>query len=108
MPTKHPRIAVTCDPELERALARSRRSLPPQARRSRAAQVRALALIGAAHVRDPEPEIEDDGEWLRRVHGARPARGDLRTFLDALDLGPVDPDDPYAGQRAVQWAKGDR
>jgi len=106
MPTKHPRIAVTCDPELERALARSSRSLPPEARRSRAAQVRALALLGAAHVRDPEPEIEDDGEWLQRVHGARAGRGDLLEV--ARRRLPPDPEDPYALSKALEWVKGDR
>ncbi len=106
MPTKHPRIGVTCDPELERALARSKARLPPEARRSRAAQVRALALIGAAHVGEPAPEIEDDREWLRRVHGARPSRGNL---LDVIrDMPPYDPDDPYPLSEALEWVKGDR
>jgi len=106
MPTKHPRIGVTCDPELERALKRARAKLPPEARRSRAAQVRALALIGAAHVGDPAPEIEDDREWLRRVHNARLGNGRLLEVVgDRLE---PDPDDPYALTRALEWVKGDR
>lgn len=104
MPTKHPRIGVTCDPELERALRRSRAKLPAAARRSRAAQVRALALIGAAHVGDPEPEIEDDREWLRRVHGARLGSGDLQGILDSIPPGPPTRD----LSEALEWVKGDR
>lgn len=106
VPTKHPRIGVTCDPELDRALTRSRSKLPPEARRSRAAQVRALALIGAAHVGDPEPEIEDDREWLRRVHGARLGGGRLLEVIE--ERLPADPDDPYALTNALEWVKGDR
>lgn len=49
MPTRHPRVQVTVDPELESALSRAAPNLRSD---SRAAQIRELALQGAEHLDD--------------------------------------------------------
>lgn len=49
MPTSHPRVQVTVDPELEIAL---RRTAPKLRADSRAAQIRELALRGAQSLDD--------------------------------------------------------
>jgi hypothetical protein len=48
VPTRHPRIQVTEDPELTRALRSAAPHLPPGL--SRARQVRELAIAGAHHL----------------------------------------------------------
>ncbi|MGI8593820.1 MAG: hypothetical protein ACR2ML_05545 [Solirubrobacteraceae bacterium] len=48
MPTRHPRIQVTEDPELARALRAAAPHLPAGLSRSR--QVRELAIAGARHL----------------------------------------------------------
>jgi hypothetical protein len=48
VPTRHPRIQVTEDPELTRALRSAAPHLPPGL--SRARQVRELAIEGAHHL----------------------------------------------------------
>lgn len=48
VPTRHPRIQVTEDPELTRALRSAAPHLPPGLSRSR--QVRELAIAGASHL----------------------------------------------------------
>jgi hypothetical protein len=51
--TSHPRIQVTEDPELARALRAAAPHLP--ARLSRSRQVRELAIVGARHIADEPP-----------------------------------------------------
>lgn len=58
MPTAHPRIAVTRDPELDAALSRAGALLGPELPAARL--VRDLALRGARALED------DDGESRRR------------------------------------------
>jgi len=48
VPTRHPRIQVTEDPELARALRSAAPHLPPGLSRSR--QVRELAIAGSRHL----------------------------------------------------------
>ena len=61
MPTSHPRIQVTEDPELARALRSAAPHLP--AGISRARQVRELAIAGARHLAEV-PETEDERRVL--------------------------------------------
>jgi len=55
VPTRHPRIQVTEDPELARALRSAAAHLPAGLSRSR--QVRELAIAGARHLADT-PQTE--------------------------------------------------
>lgn len=89
MATKHRRIAVVRDPELDRALLRAAPHLG--ADKPAATLVRELALRGADAV------IASPGdEAVRRIlaaHGGRPADGSMADFLDARgDLGEPDPE----------------
>jgi hypothetical protein len=54
--TSHPRIQVTEDPELARALRAAAPHLPAGLSRSR--QVRELAIAGARHIADEPPTEE--------------------------------------------------
>jgi len=57
VPTRHPRIQVTEDPELARALRSAAPHLPPGLSRSR--QVRELAIAGSRHLANgPVTEAE--------------------------------------------------
>jgi hypothetical protein len=103
MGTKHRRIALTADPELEAAIAAARLELGdlPESR-----LVRELALRGSRDLKPDEtaqalaelkriavswPE-ESMGEYLRR-------RG--------LPAGEVDPDDPYRASRILEELRED-
>ncbi len=61
MATSHPRIQVTEDPELSRALRAAAPHLPPGLSRSR--QVRELAIAGARHIAN-EPPTEEQRTML--------------------------------------------
>lgn len=62
MPTAHPRVQVTVDPELAAALD----ELDP-APASRSRQIRDLALRGAAAEQGDEARHREAHEWLLRV-----------------------------------------
>lgn len=104
MATKHRRIALTADPELEAAIAAARRELGdlPESR-----LVRELALRGSRGLEPDEtaraiaelrgvavswPE-ESMGEYLRRT---------------GLPPGQVDPDDPHRATRILEEMREDR
>jgi hypothetical protein len=102
MGTKHRRIALTADPELEGAIAAARRELGdlPESR-----LVRELALRG---LRDLEPdrsarvraEFEAEGiEWPKESMG--------EALAELPPLGPVDPDDPYRATRILNELRED-
>lgn len=109
MPSPHPRIAVVRDPEVDRALERTRRLLSPGQTRSTAAHLRALALRGAEEVAasaDP-----DDAEEQRLIdkHGLIPASHPYRAGEDRfpwLDTDQIDPDDPMPATDALNWVPG--
>ncbi len=68
MATSHPRIQVTEDPELTRALRTAAPHLPSGLSRSR--QVRELAIAGARHIADEPPMTEKRRqELLNRLIG---------------------------------------
>jgi uncharacterized small protein (DUF1192 family) len=74
MPSKHPRIAVTADPELEEALARVRAATGT--REAEATLLRRLAVKGA--------EAELEAGHNRRVAA--------ETLFEAMDSGQFDLD----------------
>lgn len=65
VPTRYPRIQVTEDPELTRALRAAAPHLPPGLSRSR--QVRDLAIAGARQLIDSPYSEEERGALLERL-----------------------------------------
>jgi len=103
MATKHRRIALTADPELEAAITAARRELgdAPESR-----LVRALALRGA---RDLAPDDTEQAlAELRRVAVSWPEES-MGEYLrrDGLPVGEVDPDDPYRATRILEEVRED-
>src|SRR5262249_52363040 len=79
MPTKHSRIALTRDPELDAALRSAERVLGPS--KPAAALARELVLLGAkALAEDPDAELD---RWLDERGGV--TRATMST-KDALEL----------------------
>lgn len=105
MPTRHRRLGVVRDQDLDRALDQTRPLLEPQETRSAAAQVRALALRGARAVLD---ERGSEGERRRRLdqrYGAIPAKADLLAIR--RPRGTPDRRDPTPASDALDWVRGD-
>lgn len=105
MASRHPRLGVTRDPEVERALALTEPLLDPAETRSAAAQIRALTLRGARAVlasASSEPQLR---ARLAERYGARPSRGSLQE----LDPPPGEPDAAGAtpASDALQWVRGE-
>jgi hypothetical protein len=102
MPTKHRRIAVTADRELDAALAAARRELGdvPESR-----LVRELALRGAARL--PQDSTAQAISELRQRGVAWPSRS-MADALTEIPVGEPDPDDPYRGTRALEDVREDR
>src|SRR6188472_509153 len=96
MPTRHPRIALTRDPELDAALKAAARVFGPS--KPAATLARELVLRGAQAVVDEDPAAELD-RWLdergrvRRATVTGEARGELVARLreQARDLPPGPP-----------------
>ncbi len=105
MASRHPRLGVTRDPEVERALALTQPLLDPAETRSAAAQIRALTLRGAWAVLAGASSDSYLQSRLAEHYGARPARGSL---LD-LDPPPGEPDPAGAApaSEALRWVRGE-
>lgn len=105
MASRHSRIGVARDPELERALELTRPLLDASQTRSQAAHVHALALRGAEAVMD----LADPQAQLRRrlleKYEATSAHGDLLDLPQPDD--EVDPDDPTPASDALRWVRGE-
>lgn len=103
MPTKHRRIALTADPELEAAIAAARRELgdAPESR-----LVRELALRGA---RDLEPDTMAGLKAKWEAEGVEWPEESMGEYLRrrGLPLGEVDPDDPYRATRILEELRED-
>ena len=84
MPTRHARIAVVADPELNAALDRAAVALGTK--HSRATLLRELALVGAASL--PDDDTVRLRARLAERHGVRPAR--LGTCLLYTSPSPRD------------------
>lgn len=102
MATKHRRIALTADPELDAAIAAARRELgdAPDSR-----VVRELALRGAAQL--PQDRTAQAISELRRRGVPWPPRS-MADSLSACPPGDLSPDDPYRGTRALEDVREDR
>jgi hypothetical protein len=104
MATIHPRIALTCDPELDEALRRARPLLGE--RKPTATLARELILRGVRElVAQQGSEID---RWLDGL-GATPALGSTADLLaSAAALGPVDETRPYAVSEALEESREER
>lgn len=105
MASRHPRLGVTRDPEVERALTLTEPWLDPAETRSAAAQIRALTLRGAQAVlagADSESQLR---AHLAERYGARLGRGSLL----ALDPPPDEPGPAgnAPASDALQWVRGE-
>jgi hypothetical protein len=103
MATKHRRIALSADPELEAAIAAARRELGdmPESR-----LVRELALRGS---RDLEPEETARAlAELKAIAVSWPEVSLAEGLKHEKPLGKPDPDDPYPGTRALNETREDR
>jgi hypothetical protein len=105
MTSRHPRLGVERDPEMERALALTEPLLDPAETRSAAAQIRALTLRGARAVLAGSAPASQLQARLAERYGAKPARGGL---LD-LDPPPGEPDPTGAApaSEALGWVRGE-
>lgn len=105
MVSRHPRLGVTRDPDVERALTLTEPLLDPAETRSAAAQIRALTLRGAEAVLASAGSESQLRGHLAERYGARPSRGSL------LDLDPPagqpDPAGPAPASEALQWVRGE-
>lgn len=102
MASKHRRIALTADPDLEAAIAAARQQLGdmPESR-----VVRELALRGAA---DLPADSTISGLLQLRQRGVE---WPSRTLAEVLGHDPpvkLDVDDPYRATEALEEARGDR
>jgi hypothetical protein len=104
MPTKHPRIAVVRDPQLDAALERAAQVLGDK--HSTAALLRELALLGAQSL--PSSKWVQTMERMRAL-GLQPAQlppGDVVARM--ASMGPVDPDNPTPATDALEYMRADR
>jgi hypothetical protein len=102
MATKHRRIALTADPELEAAIAAARRELGamPESR-----IVRELAIRGA-HDLEPHPLARLRAEW--EAEGVEWPEESMGEYLRRRGpMGKVDPDDPYRATRVLNELRED-
>ncbi|HEX4668694.1 MAG TPA: hypothetical protein VH275_01795 [Solirubrobacterales bacterium] len=103
MATKHRRIALTADPELEAAIAAARRELgdAPESR-----LVRDLAIRGA---RDLEPDMLAQVRAEFQAEGIEWPEESMGDYLrrTGLPSGEVDPDDPYRMTRILEEVRED-
>ncbi|HYM44727.1 MAG TPA: hypothetical protein VES65_01015 [Solirubrobacteraceae bacterium] len=105
MASRHPRLGVTRDPDVQRALTLTEPLLDPVETRSAAAQIRALTLRGAeAVLAGASSEGRLRGRLAER-YGARPSRGGLLE----LDPPPGEPDPGGAAPAsdALRWVRGE-
>lgn len=105
MASRHPRLGVARDPEVERALSLTEPLLDPAETRSAAAQIRALTLRGArAVLADADSESRLRAQLAER-YGATLGHGSL------LELEPPPEDADTAGATAasdaLRWVRGE-
>lgn len=105
MASRHPRLGVARDPEMERALTLTEPLLEPAETRSAAAQIRALTLRGARAVLDGASSEAQLQARLAERYGAKPGRGSLLE----IDPPPGKPDATGAtpASDALRWVRGE-
>ncbi|HEV2770434.1 MAG TPA: hypothetical protein VGV40_09655 [Solirubrobacteraceae bacterium] len=110
MPAAHPRTPIQRDPEVERALERTRACLPASDTRSTAAHLRALVLRGAEQVvQEADDPVEAERQRLIEKYNMIPAKRPIRWgehLFPWLDEQEIDPDDPTPATDALNWARG--
>jgi hypothetical protein len=104
MASRHPRLGVARDPEVERALALTEPLLDPTETRSAAAQIRALTLHGARAVLANASSESQLQARLAERYGARPGRGSL---LELDPPGESDPSGAAPASDALRWVRGE-
>jgi hypothetical protein len=105
MPTRHPRIALVRDRELDSALRRARTALHSD--KPDATLARELLMAGA-DVLAPEPEDPVIARLVRDFDAA-PATISPREMLRRRGpLPPVDEDDPHRASRILDDLREDR
>jgi hypothetical protein len=105
MASRHPRLGVTRDPDVQRALSLTEPLLDPAETRSAAAQIRALTLRGAEAVLASASSESQLQAHLAERYGAKPSRGSLLE-LDAPP-GQPDPGGAAPASDALQWVRGE-
>ncbi len=105
VPTTHPRIGLTKDPELARALRMTTTLLSPDDVRSEAGHVRRLALIGARVLAGGEAQVRDR-ERLLALTRARAAEASFGALAEQLLEQPVDRRGELS--RGLDWVRGER
>jgi hypothetical protein len=105
MASRHPRLGVARDPEVERALTLTEPLLAPGETRSAAAQIRALTLRGAQAVLAEAGAESELRARLAERYGAKPSHGSLIE----LELPPGEPSaaDAAPASAALQWVRGE-
>lgn len=104
VPTAHPRIALTRDPELDEALRRTRPLLGE--RKATSALARELILRGARDLlADQGPELD---RWLDERHATAAPRSTQEVLASARRLGAPDAAKPYAASEALNEVRGER
>lgn len=106
MPTKHRRIAIIRDPEVDRALAAARDA--GSEARSDAAIARELILRGAREVERHNDDRDPFREWVR-AGGGTLSSGSIRELVEELGPAPAyDRADPHPAQRVLAELREDR
>jgi hypothetical protein len=103
MATKHRRIALTADPELESAIAAARHQLgdAPESR-----LVRELALRGAREL-EPDPMARIKAEFeMEGIEWPEESMGEYLRRVGPVH-GEVDPDDPYRMTHILEEVRED-
>ena len=104
MPTGHPRIALTRDPELDEALRRAKPLLGQD--KPTAALARELILRGARELHANEGSELD--RWLTDRHATQVERSTREVLATATKLGPPDRARPHAASRALEDLRSER
>ncbi|MDQ6914619.1 MAG: hypothetical protein M3155_02260 [Actinomycetota bacterium] len=105
MPTRHPRIALVRDGELDAALRRARDAL--ESDKPDATLVRELVLAGA-DVLAPEPEDPVVARLVREFDAAPATISPQEMLRRRGPLPPVDDHDPHRATRILDELREDR
>lgn len=104
MPTSHPRIALTRDPELDAALRRAKLLLGES--KPTATLARELILRGARELYANEGGELD--RWLTERDATPVERSTADVMATAAELGPPDPTQPRPASRALEDLRAER
>jgi hypothetical protein len=104
VPTSHPRIALTRDPELDEALRRAKPLLGES--KPTATLARELILRGARELQaNAGAELD---RWLTARHATPVERSTRDVLAAAAELGLPEPTQPHAASRALEDLRSER